>query len=303
MGDGTRRGRRPVRHVATAGLVVAVLLLAGCGDDGDDVSAGSTTTAGASSTTAGSSSTTAPAAEPLQILVSNDDGYAAKGIDTLVVGLQTLPDVEITVVAPKDQRSGTGGKRTDGKVAVEDVELASGFAAKAVDGFPTDAVRVAMDELGVKPDLVVAGINEGQNLGPALDISGTVGAARAAVARGVPALSVSSGTTSFDYAAAVPFVLDWITEHRAALADGSLADVVANLNVPSCSAGKVRGLEEVEADPAADLIRSIGAQDCTSTDPVDPEAGDVEAFLDGYATLSEVPAEPQKPAEVVPAGT
>ena len=60
-------------------------------------------------------------------------------------------------------------------------QTASGYEARAVEGFPADTIRVAFDELGLTPDLVVSGINEGQNLGPVVDLSGTVGAARAAV--------------------------------------------------------------------------------------------------------------------------
>ncbi|MBA3281693.1 MAG: survival protein SurE, partial [Acidimicrobiia bacterium] len=96
------------------------------------------------------SPTSAPAGpEPLRILVSNDDSYAAPGIDVLVEALLTLDAVEVTVVAPLEERSGSGAKVTDGEVAVTDVETAGGYPAKAVDGFPADAVRVAIEELDI----------------------------------------------------------------------------------------------------------------------------------------------------------
>lgn len=236
------------------------------------------------------SSTPAPGeAEPLRILVSNDDSYAAPGIDALVEGLLTLDAVDVTVVAPLEERSGSGAKVTDGEVTVTDVETEGGYPAKAVDGFPADAVRVAIDELDIEADLVVTGINSIQNLGPLLDISGTVGAARAAAARDVPAFATSQGIGDpIDYEAAVPYVLDWITEHRDALAEGEDPAAVTSLNVPSCASGKVRGLAEVEADPRADPADALAPQDCTSTVEVDGETGDVAAFLVGYATISTI---------------
>ena len=77
---------------------------------------------------------------------------------------------------------------------------------------------MALDELGLTPDLVVSGINEGQNLGPVVDLSGTVGAARAAARRGVPALAVSQGFgQDLDYEVAAGLVTDWIEAHADAL--------------------------------------------------------------------------------------
>lgn len=266
-----------------AACAVAVVLLAGCGSSDD---AASPTTTAAPATTV--------AQKPLKILVSNDDGYAAEGIDTLVVALQKLPDVEITVYAPLTQQSGTGGKMTDGPLKVTDVKLKSGYPAKAVEGFPSDSVRVAMDDDGVKPDVVITGINEGQNLGPAADLSGTVGAARAAVARNVPALATSSGLAGFDYAAGVPFIVDWIKEHRAALLAGTAPVEVASLNTPSCTPGtNLRGLVEVKPDLEGEVADALKTQDCASTTPESSLTTDIAAFNNGFATLTELPAEAQ----------
>jgi 5'-nucleotidase len=292
-----------VRHRSSALVLAAALslgTLAACGSSGSDGdSASSTTAADAASTTAQATSTT-EAAEPLQILVGNDDGYAADGIDVLVTALQTLDGVEVTVVAPLTQQSGQGGKTTEGELEVTDVELKSGYPAKAVDGFPADAINVAFDELGVEPDLVITGINEGQNVGPLVDVSGTVGAARAGVANGVPALATSQGTETFDYEAAVPFILDWVTEHRDALVAGEAPVEVVSMNIPSCTSGEVRGLLEVEVGTNGD--GALDAQDCASTVPEAELTTDVAAFLDGFVSLTQVPDEPATPAEVVPAG-
>lgn len=295
--------RRPARPTLAAVAASVVLLLGACSSDGGSDAADdpAPTTEGSPTTDAAETTTTAPEAEPLQLLVSNDDGYDAEGIDALVVGLQELEGVEITVVAPLEQQSGTGGKSTEGPLAVTDVELNSGFPATAVDGFPSDSIRVAMDEQGIEPDLVITGINEGQNVGPFVDISGTIGAARAAARRGVPALATSQGTgDTFDYEAAVPFILDWVTEHREAIEAGEEPVAVTNLNIPSCSTGELRELVEVEPDPTADGGLSLGPQDCASTVPFDAAAGDVTAFVNGFATISVVPGEPVDPPEVTP---
>ena len=230
--------------------------------------------------------------------MSNDDGYEAAGIDALVSGLKSIEGVEVIVYAPLEEQSGTGGSETDGAVEVTDVELDDGTPAKAVDGFPADTIRVAMDEDGIEPDLVITGINLGQNLGPVVDFSGTVGAARAAVARGVPALATSSGLDAFDVEAGVPFVVEWVNENRAAIAAGRQPVAVWNMNFPSCDTGEIRGLLEVESgvdEPIGDALTSD--QDCVSTVPEAELTNDVVAFNQGFATLCDVPAAPTETTE------
>jgi 5'-nucleotidase len=272
-----------VRALAVAGvLVVAAMLAAGCGgdDDGGDAAAPQS---GERETT-----TTAPA-EPLQILVTNDDGVGAEGIDVLVEALRAVDGVEVTVVAPADQQSGTGGSVTEGPVETSETTTASGYEARAVAGFPADTIRVAFDELALTPDLVVSGINEGQNLGPVVDISGTVGAARAAARRGVPALAVSQGLgQDLDYDVAAGLVVDWLNDNMDALRAGEVpADTVNNLNVPTCDTGELRGQVEVASATGGN---PLSPSDCTST--AEGATDDVTAFANGYATLTEVPLEP-----------
>jgi 5'-nucleotidase len=148
---------------------------------------------------------------------------------------------------------------------------------------------VAFDDMGLEPDLVISGINQGQNLGPAVDLSGTVGAARAAVRAGVPALAVSQGFgQTFDYDVAAQMVVDWVEENRDAIAAGELpTDVVLNLNVPSCDTGEVRGTLEVDSATAGDPLT---ASNCTATG--DGFTDDVTGFANGFATLTHVPVEP-----------
>lgn len=273
----------------TPALVLAAALslgtLAACGSSSSDGAAdkGSGTTAAQEGET-----TTTKAAAPLKILVGNDDGYSAEGIDTLVTALQTLDDVEVSVVAPLTQQSGQGGKTTpDTELKVTDVKTKGGYPAKAVEGYPADAINLAFDELGIEPDLVVTGINEGQNVGPLVDVSGTIGAARAAAKHGVPALATSQGTTSFDYDSAVPFILDWIKENRSAIEAGELEAGVTSMNIPSCDEGEIRGLLEPEV--AESVENAIHDQDCTSTTPEADLKTDIEALNAGFVTLTPVP--------------
>ena len=283
-------GRRAPAGRWLVAAVAGALVLAGCSSDKKSSTQDRSGSSASSETTATSS--TATKAEPLLILVSNDDGYDAPGIDALVEGLAKVANSRVVVYAPLHQQSGTGGKHTDGQLQSAPVKRASGHEAVAVDGFPADTVRVAMDEAHIKPDVVITGINAGQNLGPVVDLSGTVGAARAAVARGVPALAVSSGAGKFDFTAAVPFVLTWIADHRAALEAHKAPVTVTNLNVPTCETGSIRGLIEAKPDLGGDVLQSLQPADCTSKAAVAAGAGDLAAFDAGYATISTVSSQP-----------
>jgi 5'-nucleotidase len=262
---------------------LAVAVVAGCGGDDDD---GAAPQSGERETT-----TTAPPEppQPLEILVSNDDGVGAEGIDVLVTALAALDGVEVTVVAPAGNQTGTGGLTTEGPLTTNEARTASGFEARAVEGYPADTIRVAFDELGLTPDLVVSGINEGQNLGPVVDVSGTVGAARAGARRGVPALAVSQGLgQDLDYEVAAGLVVDWIEENADALRAGEVAaDIVVNLNVPTCDTGELRGQVEVAS---ATTGNAAPPSDCTST--AEGFTDDITAFANGFAALSEISVEP-----------
>ena len=226
---------------------------------------------------------------PVPILVSNDDGIGAKGIDALVMALRMLPNTEVTVVAPKDNQSGTGSKTTEGEVAVAEATTISGYNGTAVSGYPSDAVIYALDKGGMptRPHVVITGINEGANIGPLVNISGTVGAARAAAQRGIPALASSQGlATEPDYPSGVKYVLEWLAEHRAALLDGTAPVTVTSLNIPTCASGSIRGV--VEVPTAADAGgRELFTSNCESTTPAPTD--DVDGFSNGYATFSTVP--------------
>lgn len=156
---------------ANAFFFFSSLLLAGCSSDN------------------GNSNVIVLPPQSLTILVTNDDGIGAPGIDSLVNTLLQLENVDIKVVAPAENQSGSSDKTTDGEVVWENSSTVSGVSAIAVFGFPADSVRVALEELDIVPDLVVSGVNQGQNVGPFAELSGTVGAARYAARAGFAAVT------------------------------------------------------------------------------------------------------------------
>ena len=189
-------GNNIVRNRLGAAALLAALLVTGACSSSSKKSSGSATTVASATTTAAGATSTTASVPKLTILVTNDDGYDAPGINTLVIALLKLPNVVVKVVAPATNESGTGSKTTAGTLTATQVKTQSGYPAVAVKGYPADTVRYAFDTLHIKPDVVVAGVNFGQNVGQFIDISGTVGAARAGAARGVPAVASSQGLGS-----------------------------------------------------------------------------------------------------------
>ncbi|QBE65115.1 5'/3'-nucleotidase SurE [Pseudoduganella lutea] len=125
----------------------------------------------------------------MRILISNDDGYLAPGINALADALATIAD--IVVVAPDSNRSGASNSLSlDRPLSVQ--QAANGFYF--VNGTPTDCVHVALTGMLVeRPDLVVSGINNGPNMGDDTLYSGTVAAATEGYLFGIPAIAFSQG--------------------------------------------------------------------------------------------------------------
>ncbi|TKC90222.1 5'/3'-nucleotidase SurE [Trinickia terrae] len=123
----------------------------------------------------------------MRILLSNDDGYLAPGLAALYEALKPLAD--ITVMAPEQNCSGASNSLTLSR-PLSVLRSANGFYY--VNGTPTDSVHIALTGmLDDKPDLVVSGINNGQNVGEDTLYSGTVAAATEGVMFGVPAIAFS----------------------------------------------------------------------------------------------------------------
>lgn len=163
----------------------------------------------------------------MKILLTNDDGLDAPGIEALYTRLAVRH--EVTVVAPDRDRSGASHSITVGKgITARPV----GPRRWAIDGTPADCVRLGIVVFGVeKPDIVIAGVNQGANLGTDILLSGTVGAARQAALMGVPAIAVSclrySDPSDPDFAAT--FVSRNLDALRAVLGRG----LFININAPT----------------------------------------------------------------------
>jgi 5'-nucleotidase len=131
----------------------------------------------------------------MRILISNDDGYLAPGINALADALAPIAD--IVVVAPDSNRSGASNSLSlDRPLSVQ--RAANGFYF--VNGTPTDCVHVALTGvLDYRPDLVVSGINNGPNMGDDTLYSGTVAAATEGYLFGIPAIAFSQGTYGWEH--------------------------------------------------------------------------------------------------------
>ncbi len=175
---------------------------------------------------------------PFTILLTNDDGYNAPGLRALAEALAPLG--QVVVAAPMQNQSGTGHSTTTRRfVAVRPIELVPGVKGHAIAARPATCVRLGLESLVPrKPDLVVSGINRGQNLGIVSFYSGTVGAAREAALVGVPTIAVSmEGDAAEDYAVTASFVARLVEALRA---QGQLRPgLFLNVNTP---AGEHRGV-------------------------------------------------------------
>lgn len=129
----------------------------------------------------------------MKVLLTNDDGIQATGLNVLRRRLLQLAGVELSVIAPDSNRSASARSITTRKpLWVDEVEFGDGTVGYATDGTPVDCVRFA--ELGLvesRPDLIISGINHGSNLGDDITYSGTVAAALEGIVLGIPAIAVS----------------------------------------------------------------------------------------------------------------
>ena len=127
----------------------------------------------------------------MRIVLTNDDGIDAPGLLAARQALKRIGDV--LTVAPDRNRSGVGRSITFGSALhVEEREMADGTLGYACTGTPVDCVRlVALGLMDFEPDIVVSGINHGENLGDDITYSGTVAGAMEAIVIGVPGIAVS----------------------------------------------------------------------------------------------------------------
>ena len=126
-----------------------------------------------------------------KILVTNDDGYEAKGLLQLVKSLKQLEDVEVTVVAPANEKSACGHSLTLVR-PLRFISVDDDFY-KLDDGTPSDCVYLSISSIfkDKKPDLLVSGINRGSNMGEDITYSGTCAGAMEGVLHDIPSIAIS----------------------------------------------------------------------------------------------------------------
>jgi 5'-nucleotidase len=129
----------------------------------------------------------------MRVLLTNDDGIEADGLQAMRRALLALDSVELAVVAPDGNRSAFARMITTRRpLWVQEVPFDDGTTGFATDGTPVDCVRFAdLGLVGDRPDLIISGINHGSNLGDDITYSGTVAAALEGIVLGIPAIAIS----------------------------------------------------------------------------------------------------------------
>ncbi len=189
----------------------------------------------------------------MRILISNDDGYLAPGLNALAEALAAIAD--IVVVAPDSNRSGASNSLSlDRPLSVQ--QAANGFYF--VNGTPTDCVHVALTGmLDYRPDLVVSGINNGQNMGDDTLYSGTVAAATEAYLFGIPAIAFSQVAHGWEHVDAAARLARDIVLRRF---DELPSPYLLNVNIPNLpyeSLGKLRATRLGRRHQAEPVIRAL----------------------------------------------
>jgi 5'-nucleotidase len=178
----------------------------------------------------------------VRVLLTNDDGIEAAGLQALRRALLEIPGLELAVIAPDGNRSAMARSITTRRpLWVQEVDFGDGTVGYATDGTPVDCVRLAHLGLirGFEAELVVSGINHGSNLGDDITYSGTVAAALEAIVLGLPGIAVSQQSSAlefdfrtgegFEFGSAATFTARLVTElNDVPLPRGTLL----NINVP-----------------------------------------------------------------------
>lgn len=251
---------------------------------------------------------------PLHVLLTNDDGHEAPGIQAMSRVMKSRGH-RVSMVAPSQEQSATGMSTTTRRnLALAEIEAGSWH----LDAQPADTVLVAIRHLleSDPPDLVVSGVNFGPNLGIGLHASGTVGAAVIALLNGFPAIAISAGmlfreaqeqpprfpSTHGILEPAAEFTCSLIQSLSASRIPGGRLlppGIMLNINYPALPRDSIRGVQYPEV--SSGHMIELGYRRCDQTgdlvpryfpgvDPERPheEEGDVRAHLEGYITVSPV---------------
>ena len=171
----------------------------------------------------------------MKILLSNDDGYFAPGLNILAEHLAKIAD--ITVVAPERNRSGASNSLTlDRPLSVK--KASNGFFY--VNGTPTDCVHIALTGLmSEMPDMVISGINDGANMGDDTIYSGTVAAAMEGYLLDIPSIAVSmSQHNASHFESAARVAVEMVQHYQKT---GFASPTLLNINVPDVPYAQLKG--------------------------------------------------------------
>ena len=236
----------------------------------------------------------------MHLLITNDDGIHAEGIQTLVrVIMENYANWRLSVIAPDRERSAVGHAITMHKpLRVEEIPFSFNEKLKgyAVNGTPSDCVKLAVEAiLEEKPDLVISGINRGSNLGTDVLYSGTVSAAVEGTILGIPsiAMSLTGSGSRDDFIYAALFAAALIP----ALVAGKLDKAtLININVPVDTAS-IRGVRvtslgnrrycnafEKRTDPRGMIYYWMAGE--AVDDDCDLTESDTKAIRDSYISVT-----------------
>ena len=230
---------------------------------------------------------------PPTILISNDDGINSEGLHKLHETLKELG--EVFVVAPdRDQSAVSHSLSLYRPLRIEQIS----DNVYTVDGTPTDCVNIAVNGIlkDREIDIVVSGINKGENLGDDITYSGTVSAAMEGALLGVPSIAVSLATkVDFNFEAAA-YYAKLIAEY--VLRSNLPPATILNVNVPHMPKGDIRGVlvtrqgKRVYGEPIVEKVDPrgkkyywIGGYELGS---VDIENSDITAVKDGYVSVTPI---------------
>ncbi len=234
----------------------------------------------------------------MRILLTNDDGILAPGLAVLEAIARELSD-DVWVCAPAEEQSGAGHSLT----LHHPVRLREhGGRRYSVTGTPTDAVNLGLRKLFAdhKPDLVLSGVNAGENLGDDITYSGTISAAMEAALAGFPAIALSQAQRTAGREAGHGFAAatGWAARVLAPLTQTAMARrTLVNVNFPALPSEQVRGIRVVRqgfhdyargslaegTDPRGQPYYWFGLEDMEHT----PDHGtDLEAVADGYVSVT-----------------
>jgi 5'-nucleotidase len=188
----------------------------------------------------------------MKVLLTNDDGIQASGLNALRRELRAVPEIDLAVIAPNANRSASARSiTTRTPLWVEELEFEDGSTGFATDGTPVDCVRfAALGLVEFVPELIVSGINHGANLGDDITYSGTVAAALEGAVLRLPAIAVSQQSKKremgfrlgreFDFEVAASFTAKLVSLLAARpMSPGTLL----NVNCPALGANEIRGAQ------------------------------------------------------------